>query len=900
MYLVNHSIAPSRISLPAGSSRPARNCKWRLLPVLTCLLVLSQFGILVPVSKAQNIINTVAGGAVPSGLATAADIPGPTAVAEDGSGNIYIAAPNSYYVYEVSPSGGISIFAGIGVQDESGDNGPATSAALGGPAALAFDGSGDLLIADLNRVRCVLAVANGCMGSSAAVGSIVTIAGSSVCAQSIAACGDGGPATQAMLDGPQGMVVDKAGNLYIADTGDQRVRCVLAVTGGCLGQPASVAVGTIVTVAGTGRTCNSPTNPCGDKGAPLSANLNVPTDVLLDSSGDLYISDTRDQRVRCIIAVTGGCAGSTSAVGDIVTVVGSGQFCTSPSLPCGDGGKAATAHLHNPSGLSFDSLGNLYIADQLDYRIREVTASNHQISTIAGSGNAGFSGDGSSATLANLNLPYSVLVDSGGNLWITDTGNQRIREVSGGNINTFAGGGLGDGVGPMQASLANPTAVTWDAFGNFYIADTANNRIRKVSAGADSTITTVAGNGNAGYTGDGGLATSATLNAPNGVALDASGNIYIADSNNYVVRALNTQATAVTIFGVTIQPGNIATVVGNGAECLPNTAPCGDGGLATSAQLTFPSSITFDGNGNLYIADYYGNRVRVVNPTSGNINTEAGTGAPGYAGDGGPATSAKLDRPFGVAVDPSGNVYISDSKNNRVRCVITVSGGCGGSADAVGSIVTYAFNGKAGFAGNGRLAVNAEMTDMLGAATDPAGNLFVGGGADSVVQRIDAATLTVDTVAGTPSDPGQIGFAGDGGPATSATLNNIGLSVNGAESLLIADTGNNRIRQVSLVANVKKSTGQLTFPATTVGQTSAPLSVTYTNKGAADQALGTPQITGADHYDFAVSSTTCGAVLAPDTSCSVSVTFTPEATGTRSAYLKISGTTAVSLSGTGD
>jgi hypothetical protein len=192
------------------------------------------------------------------------------------------------------------------------------------------------------------------------------------------------------------------------------------------------------------------------------------------------------------------------------------------------------------------------------------------------------------------------------------------------------------------------------------------------------------------------------------------------------------------------------------------------------------------------------------------------------------------------------------------------------------------------------------MTIPLGVATDPAGNVYIGGGGDSVVRRVDAAALTIATIAGNPQNPGAVGFAGDGGPATSATLNNTGLSVNGSESLLIADNGNNRIRQVNMVPVLRRSPSSLTFPATTVGQNSAPQVVNYNNDaGAADQILGAFSITG-DTADFKIQSNTCGGLLAPDNKCSVTIVFTPQAVGARTGSLVIAGTTSkTKLSGTG-
>ncbi|HXM22682.1 MAG TPA: choice-of-anchor D domain-containing protein [Terriglobales bacterium] len=793
-------------------------------------------------AQQNNTIATVAGGALPNATATSADIAGPSSAVEDANGNIYIASPSSYYVFKVNPATNtLSVFAGTGIQGFKGDGAAAIKATLMGPAALAIDSkSGNIYIVDLNRIRVITPDGN-----------INTIAGTGgTCNPSTALCGDGGSALQAQFSTPQALAVDGSGNLFIADTGDMRIR--------------EVSGGVITTVVGNGKICDSPVQPCGDNGSATLAQLDLPAGVAVDAADNIYIGDTRDQRIRLV----------TAATGVISAYASRGISCTDPTFLCGDGGPKATARFHNPSAVSLDSAGNLYIADTLDNRIREVDSSGNQyIHTVAGTGTLGFAGDGGSAKSAELDAPAGIIVDSLGTLTITDGGNQRIRQVVNKNINSIAGGGTGgDSGAPTQATLAEPLTVFWDTAGNYYIADAANNRIRMVTPGG--VISTVAGNGSAGYTGDGGPATAATLNQPRAVAVDAAGDIFIADTGNLVIREVNASTQQIT------------TIAGNKSPCVPTTAPCGDGGPATKASITFVTAMALDGSANLYIADYFGNRIRKVD-ASGTISTLAGTGARGHTGDGGPAKLAKLNRPYGVAADAAGNVYIADSLDNKIRCVVGATGGCGGSALAVGSIFTYAFaSGQPTFSGDGGPALKATMQQPYEVELDPAGNLYVGGGADVVVRRIDAASQTIVTVAGNPKRPGNFGFAGDGGPATQATLNNTGLAVNSSGALLIADTGNNRVRQVDLVAGVNLSK-KMSFTTTPVGQTRQPLNANLKNTGLADLSISNVVITGRNSGDFAISQKTCGAQLAPGRSCSVSVTFTPQKTGTRSANLTI-------------
>jgi uncharacterized protein (TIGR03437 family) len=317
----------------------------------------------------------------------------------------------------------------------------------------------------------------------------------------------------------------------------------------------------------------------------------------------------------------------------------------------GDGGPATSAQLASPVGIAVDASHNLYIADQLNHRLRKV--SNGTISTVAGSGTAGFTGDGSSATAADLNSPLGVVVDSSGDIYIADTVNDVIRKVSGGNISTPVGnygagyGDGGDGSPPASAIFYYPVAVALDSAGNLYISDLKNDRVRKVTWNAN-VINTIAGNGSLGYSGDGLKGPLARLNSPYGLAVDAQGNVYIADSDNNVVRKVDTN-------------GIISTVAGNGTAGFS-----GDGKAAVNAQLSRPYAVAVDAAGNLYIADYYNKRIRRVD-TNGIITTIAGNGHFGDSGDGGPATSAALGYPSGLAVDTDGTIYISDPQNDVIR-----------------------------------------------------------------------------------------------------------------------------------------------------------------------------------------------------------------------------------------
>jgi len=334
----------------------------------------------------------------------------------------------------------------------------------------------------------------------------------------------------------------------------------------------------------------------------------------------------------------------------IITTVAGGGSCGGNY--CGDGGQATAAELSYPFGTTFDASGNMYIADQYNNRIRMVTTSGI-INTVAGSSTQGYSGDGGAATAAKLASPHSIASDAAGNLYIADYNNHCIRMVNTvGVISTIAGTGIhgysGDGAAATTAQLYYPSGVAVDISGNLYIVDTQNNRVRKVNTAG--IISTVAGNGTQSYSGDFGQATTAELDLPGGIAFDAAGNYYIADYNNARIRKVNTL-------------GIITTVAGSGGFNYS-----GDGGQATNAGLNFPTGVTLDASGNIYIADQYNNRIRKVN-TTGIISTIAGNGTASYSGDGAQATSANLNYPTGVACDATGNLYIADFNNNRIRMV---------------------------------------------------------------------------------------------------------------------------------------------------------------------------------------------------------------------------------------
>ena len=634
------------------------------------------------VLAATGIITTVAGNGTTgfsgdNGAATSANLYNPYGVAVDSAGNLYIADSNNYRIRKVAAATGIiTTVAGNGTSGYSGDNGSATSASIGSSQGVAVDSAGNLYIADSNNYR-IRKVA-------AATGIITTVAGNGTRGFS----GDNGSATSASIGSSQGVAVDSAGNLYIADSNNYHIRKVAAATG------------IITTVAGNGTRGFS-----GDNGSATSASIDSPYGVAVDSVGNLYIADSFNYRIRKVAAATG----------IITTVAGNGTRGF-----YGDNGSATSASIGSSQGVAVDSVGNLYIADSNNYRIRKVAAATGIITTVAGNGTTGFSGDNGAASSASINSPYGVAVDSVGNLYIADSFNYRIRKVAAatGIITTVAGNGTrgfsGDNGSATSASIDSPYGVAVDSVGNLYIADSFNYRIRKVAA-ATGIITTVAGNGTRGFSGDNGSATSASIDSSQGVAVDSAGNLYIADSFNYRIRK------------VAATTGIITTVAGNGTRFFS-----GDSGAATSASIDVPDCVAVDSAGNLYIAAFFNYRVRKVAAATGIITTVAGNGTPGFSGDNGFATSASIGSSASagnnvcVAVDSAGNIYISDSGNNRIRKV----------AAATGIITTVAGNGTPGFSGDNEAATSASINTPHGVAVDSVGNLYISDSGNKRIRKV--------------------------------------------------------------------------------------------------------------------------------------------------------------------
>jgi hypothetical protein len=760
-------------------------------------------------SPAAGVISTFAGGVGGPGKGTTVATD-PCGVAFDGG---YLYDTDLQKVRKVSLStGSLSTVAGTGAIGPLGDGGPATKAAIGDPCGLAFDHSGNLVIPSEDRIRVVAASTGTFYGQAMTAGHIYTVAGNGTLGFS----GDGGPATKAELDDPTGAAVDSSGNLVFSDLVNDRIRVVAARTGTFYGK--AMTAGDIYTVAGGG-----PGGVDGGLGGPATkADIPGPIGVAVDSSGNLLIADG-STGVLAVAARTGTFYGVAMTAGDIYRVAGGG------TSGLGDGGPALGADL-SAFGVTTDPAGNLVIADTGNDRVRVVavktgtfygqTMTADDIYTVAGGGLNGL-GDGGPATSAVLEDPTGVAFDSAGNLLIADSVENRVRVVTAstgtfygkamtaGDIYTVAGNGYptysGDGGLATSAELNEPAGVSVDAAGNVLIADTANNRVR-VEAAKTGTfygkamtardIYTVAGDGTAGSAGNGGLASEAELDGPTEVAAGPAGALLIADYYNNKIRAV--AAKTGTLYGKAMTAGHLYTIAGGGTKS-------GNGIPATQAGLRYPSGVAVDSAGNLLIADFLNGEVYVVAAstgtfygkamTAGDIYTVAGGGT--KTGNGTPATQAFL-QPQAVAVDAAGNLLIAAG---LVYVVATHTGTFYGMAMTAGDIYTLAGGGTS--LGDGGPATDAKLGNPLGVAVDQAGNVLIADTGDNRVRVVAASTGAFYGQAMTAGDiytvagNGTAGFFGDGGAGTSAWLSRpSGVAADGT-NLLIADTANSRIRELT-------------------------------------------------------------------------------------------------------
>ncbi len=598
-------------------------------------------------------------------------------------------------------------------------DGTGSNARFINPSAVAVDSAGNIYVADSgdHTVRKVTAG-----------GVVTTLAGTSGQAGS-----NDGPASSALFLYPYAVAVDAAGNVYVADNGNQNIREI---------SPG----GSVSTIAGTSGTTGSA------DGTGSAALFNQPQGIAVDSTGNIYVSDTNNFTIRKI------------AAGGVVTTLAGAAGQNGAS----DGG-GGSARFSYPIGIAVDSAGNIYVADFDNDAVRKVTPGG-SVSTLAGSLGTAGSADGQGGA-AHFNHPEAVAVDGAGNVYVADTTNQTVREITaGGSVSTLAGtagiGGRTDGSG-AAASFFYPGGIASTGAGVVYVADTGNHTIRAMAS--PGAVTTLAGN--AGQRGDAdGTGSQALFAYPHGVAVDGSGHIYIADTNNNAIREMTTA-------------GVVTTVAGDGG--VPPGSADGVGGAAT---FNGPEGVAVDSNGNLYIADTGNNTVRKISP-GGSVTTLAGEAGVGGSSDG-TGSAAHFNAPQGIAVDTAGNVYVADTNNDTIRKIT-----------AGGTVTTLA--GVAGQTGSGNGAGgSARFNRPCAVAVDTSGNVYVADFSNATIRKIDLSN-TVTTLAGYA---GNEGFT-DGTGYLARFNQPYALTVDGSGYVYVADTYNRAIREVTPSGSVTTLNG---------------------------------------------------------------------------------------------
>jgi FG-GAP-like repeat/Divergent InlB B-repeat domain/NHL repeat len=571
-------------------------------------------------------------------------------------------------------------------------------------------------------------------------GQVSTIAGVGVPGES----GLGGPAVAAHINAPESIAVDGAGNVYFTEQSRRWIKKV-------------APNGTLSRFAGTGEFGLS-----GDGGAAVLARMSEPGQLLIDPQGNLLFTDTGNNRVRKI-----------SPSGVITNVAGIGGFNF-----FGDGGPATAASLFLPRGLALDGAGNLYIGDLFNYRIRRV-GTDGIINTVAGNGTQAHSGDGGAATAASIDFVLSLGVDSLGRILIAESGSGSTirRFLPGGNIETVAGvpgvtSILNQPSAAASTPLAYPHAPIGEAGGGFLFANTSANTVRRVDAAGQMTMLNGLPPEPVVY--EGRPATESSGLSFAYMAYDSAGNLYFSDSVKHVIRKISAAGILTTIAGTGVSAA--------GGEATP----------AIQTPITNPRAIAVDAAGNVFFVERNAHRIRRI-ASNGTISTIAGTGAEGASflsgpspGDGGPATSAPLYQPNDIALDVNGNLYIADG-NFRVRKV-----------DQLGVISTIA-GSTYGFSGDGGPATSARFSSISSLAVDSAGNLYLMDQQNFRLRKVDL-TGTVSTIAGT----GTNASAGNNGPAASASFSYVSLiRLSGNGRLLVLDDFGTKVRQMTEGGNIE-------------------------------------------------------------------------------------------------
>lgn len=587
-----------------------------------------------PTGKVTTLAGSTAG--YKDGIGAAAQFQGPTGIAIDSKGNLYISDYGSHKIRKLDPTGKVTTLAGssAGYKDGTG-----ASAKFNRPNAVAVDATGNLYVADQmnHKIRKVTSS-----------GVVTTVAGST------AGYKDGVGAA-AQFDNPFGIVLDLSGNLYVSET--HRIRKV-------------TPTGKVTSIAGN-------SFPGYQNKVANLALFNFPRGLEVDSSNNLYVTDSENYRVRSI-----------DLTGKVTTLAGLDTYGFKD-------GPGKTAKFFNPNGLSVDSLGNVYVADLSNHRIRKIDPTGNT-TTVAGNGTPGHTNGIGSTT--QFSHPWGVAIDSFDRIYVADSSNHRIRRMTlPGVVTTLAGSGergFKNGIG-QSAKFYYVGGLAVDAAGNVYVADRGNHRIRKV----DSTgkVTTFAGSGVKGY--KDGLRTTAQFHSPEDIAFDSSGNLYVSDFHNNRIRKIDPS-------------GNVTTIAGNGNYGYKN-------GVGIKAEFNRPEGIAVDKKGNIYVVDRFNQRIRKIDPT-GKVTTFAGSGSVGYKD--GKGILAEFNYPIGIAIDRNNNVYVTDYDNHRIRKI-----------DPTGNVTTFVGSSLGYKDGVGRIA---QLNKPTGITVDPSGNIYVSDSHNSKIRVI--------------------------------------------------------------------------------------------------------------------------------------------------------------------
>jgi sugar lactone lactonase YvrE len=666
-------------------------------------------------AQAQPLwITTVAGYAgrgSADGVGSGALFGHPQAVAVDGAGNVYVADTGNSVIRVVTAAGVSSTLAGTPGARGSAD-GTGASASFDQPAGIALDSAGNIYVSDYG---------SSLIRKVTPAGQVSTLAGTAGVTGSL-----NGTGTSARFFHPMGLAVDSSTNLYVADYGNHLIRKV-------------TPSGVVSTLAGIAGVFGSGDGPSGQ--------LYEPEAVAVDA-GNVYVADTGNAAIRKI-----------TPDGSITTLAGS------PGTVGSADGSGTGALFYQPAGLGMDATGNLYVADYFNNTIRKVTSAG-LVTTLAGLPGAAGSADGTNSA-ARFRAPQGVAVGSTGTVYIADTANSTIRVMTaGGAVTTLAGSPSSGSInGPASnARFSSPRNVAVDGQNNIYVADTLNSVIRKITpAGMVSVLA-----GTAGVFGsEDGSAANVLFSGPQGIAVDAGGNLYVADTGNSTIRKVTSGGVTTTLAGLAGNPGNAD-------------------GTGTSAHFNQPQGVALDSAGNVYVADTGNHTIRKI--TSGGVSSTLAGSAGSFGSADGTQDGARFNAPTGIAVDASGNLYVADSNNHTIRQVTSA-----------GVVTTLA--GWAGMWGStDGSGTSALFFEPSGISIDASGNLYVLDCGNSTLRKLapSGSTWVTSTVAGLPGVSGSLDGSGAGGefyyPA--------GVTVSAGGYFYVADAGNNTIRSQAIPPSI--------------------------------------------------------------------------------------------------